>query len=134
MHRCSQIASALRRASQLGWPTAGAAELRSGIEQCFQVPTLTAPCRQGAAGAAPGLAMPLRRSFASGAAVPASPALRGQSTSHSGGSSRGGWAGGFLLVPSMVAALLGKWQLDRRQWKLDLLQRREAKLKASVCV
>lgn len=31
----------------------------------------------------------------------------------------------FLLVPGCLAAFLGKWQWERRQWKVELLERRE---------
>lgn len=32
----------------------------------------------------------------------------------------------FLLVPGGLAAFLGKWQWERREWKRELLERREA--------
>lgn len=48
------------------------------------------------------------------------------------GSERSGWARYFLLVPPMIAACLGKWQLDRRQWKTDLLERRQRIMKVRI--
>ena len=47
----------------------------------------------------------------------------------SSGSERGGWGRYLLLVPPVIAACLGKWQLDRRQWKIDLLERRQRIMK-----
>lgn len=32
----------------------------------------------------------------------------------------------FLLAPGALAAFLGKWQWERREWKRELLERREA--------
>ncbi|CAD7704252.1 unnamed protein product [Ostreobium quekettii] len=40
----------------------------------------------------------------------------------------GGWTGLLLFVPSAFAATLGFWQLDRRKWKTDLIERRKAQL------
>jgi surfeit locus 1 family protein len=34
------------------------------------------------------------------------------------------WTSLALLIPPAIAALLGKWQLDRRQWKIQLLEER----------
>eukprot|EP00803_Ostreobium_quekettii_P011633 evm.model.scf_2875.2 EVM.evm.TU.scf_2875.2 scf_2875:7946-12457(+) len=39
-----------------------------------------------------------------------------------------GWTGLLLFVPSAFAATLGFWQLDRRKWKTDLIERRKAQL------
>ena len=46
-----------------------------------------------------------------------------------GGSGRTGWSRYLLVVPPLIAASLGKWQLDRRQWKIDLLERRNRIMK-----
>lgn len=51
------------------------------------------------------------------------PAPRGTSKA---GSGRSLWSGMFLLVPGGLAAFLGKWQWERREWKRELLERREA--------
>ena len=45
---------------------------------------------------------------------------------HPAGSGRSLWSGMFLLVPGGLAAFLGKWQWDRREWKRELLERRDA--------
>ncbi|KAK9815229.1 hypothetical protein WJX72_000329 [[Myrmecia] bisecta] len=44
-----------------------------------------------------------------------------------GRSSAYGWV---LLVPAAIAGFLGCWQVNRRQWKQELLQRRTAALQA----
>jgi len=62
---------------------------------------------------------------ASSSAPPATP-LRSSTKASSGG--RASWTRGLLLLPPALAALLGKWQLDRRQWKQDLLERRKRML------
>ena len=41
------------------------------------------------------------------------------------GSGRSLWSGLFLLAPGSLAAFLGKWQWERRQWKKELLERRQ---------
>ena len=38
------------------------------------------------------------------------------------------WAGGLLLLPAGIAAYLGVWQVQRRQWKLDLIAERQKML------
>ncbi|GAB4814338.1 hypothetical protein N2152v2_001384 [Parachlorella kessleri] len=64
----------------------------------------------------------LQRSFASEAAAKASqPAPRSRKLQ----GKRSLWSGLLLLAPGVLAAFLGKWQLDRRNWKLDLLGRRQ---------
>ncbi|PSC69935.1 Surfeit locus 1 [Micractinium conductrix] len=65
-----------------------------------------------------------RRSFAA-EAVPARPGPVPRGTSRAG-SGRSVWSGLFLLAPGCLAAFLGKWQWDRRQWKQELLDRRQA--------
>jgi surfeit locus 1 family protein len=36
------------------------------------------------------------------------------------------WSGLLLLAPAGIAAYLGKWQLDRRHWKEDLIRERKS--------
>lgn len=67
------------------------------------------------------------RGFADAAVTQAGPAPRGAST---GGSGRSLWSGLFLLAPGALAAFLGKWQWDRREWKRELLERRESMMQA----
>ncbi|EFN55425.1 hypothetical protein CHLNCDRAFT_134584 [Chlorella variabilis] len=64
-----------------------------------------------------------RRGLATGAVARPGPAPRGTSKA---GSGRSLWSGLFLLAPGALAAFLGKWQWDRRQWKAALLERRRA--------
>ena len=48
----------------------------------------------------------------------------------SGGSSNHtSWARYLLALPPVLCAGLCKWQLDRRQWKIDLLERRQRIMK-----
>lgn len=75
------------------------------------------------------------RGVAGDAAVSkAAPHIPAPRSGSGGGSGRGSalWSRYLLLVPSGVAALLGKWQLDRRRWKLNLLERREAQLQGAA--
>lgn len=58
---------------------------------------------------------------------PPAPRSRGPNAKGSG-HSRSRWQSAALLLPPALAALLGKWQLDRRQWKIDMLNRRQGML------
>lgn len=62
-------------------------------------------------------------------ATSASPPATSISTSHS--SSYSVWYRSLLFLPPILAAFLGKWQLDRRQWKMDLIEKRRSTLQAS---
>jgi surfeit locus 1 family protein len=55
------------------------------------------------------------------------PRSRGPNENDSG-HRRSLWRSAALLLPPALAALLGKWQLDRRQWKIDMLNRRQTML------
>ena len=47
------------------------------------------------------------------------------------GGSRGGawsWRGSLLLLPAGIAGYLGTWQVQRRQWKVDLIGERQEML------
>lgn len=46
------------------------------------------------------------------------------------GSRRTPWSAALLGIPSLVAAYLGNWQLERRQWKMRLLEERREQLLA----
>ncbi|KAH7617170.1 hypothetical protein Ndes2526B_g07763 [Nannochloris sp. 'desiccata'] len=46
-----------------------------------------------------------------------------------GGSERTSWAQYLLAGPPVICAGLCKWQLERRQWKIDLLERRQSIMK-----
>lgn len=41
------------------------------------------------------------------------------------------WSGLFLLAPGALAAFLGKWQWERREWKRELLERRQAMMQGA---
>lgn len=41
----------------------------------------------------------------------------------------GGWSGTLLLLPAVVAAYLGNWQLERKEWKENIIKRRSKALK-----
>ena len=45
--------------------------------------------------------------------------------------SRSAW---ILAIPCIAAAGLGTWQVQRRSWKMDLIERRAAALQASLAV
>jgi len=60
------------------------------------------------------------------------PKKLGSSSGQNGGGSgseRTHWARYLLAVPPVICAGLCKWQLDRRQWKIDLLERRQSIMK-----
>lgn len=57
---------------------------------------------------------------------------RRQQTASGGGSTKWSW---LLLLPPALAAYLGKWQLDRREKKVVMLEKREAMLQVGlVCM
>jgi hypothetical protein len=61
----------------------------------------------------------------------------GASSGHNGGKSgseRTNWARYLLAMPPAICAGLFKWQLDRRQWKIDLLERRQRIMKVHFIV
>lgn len=58
-------------------------------------------------------------------ALPQQPTHSARTLHCAAGSGRSLWSGMFLLVPGGLAAFLGKWQWDRREWKRELLERRE---------
>ncbi|KAL4858969.1 Surfeit locus protein 1 [Chlorella vulgaris] len=79
---------------------------------------------------APGAVAPAGRrrlSTASDVARQAAPAPRGTSKA---GSGRSLWSGLFLLAPGALAAFLGHWQWERRQWKAQLLERRRSMMQS----
>ncbi|KAL4428536.1 hypothetical protein ABPG75_002625 [Micractinium tetrahymenae] len=83
-----------------------------------------------AAAAGPWRAAGPARGFAADAAVSRpGPAPRSASTA---GSGRSLWSGLFLLAPGALAAFLGKWQWERREWKRELLERREEMMKGEA--
>jgi surfeit locus 1 family protein len=41
----------------------------------------------------------------------------------------GGWSGTLLLLPAVVAAFLGNWQLERKEWKENIIKQRSKALK-----
>lgn len=41
----------------------------------------------------------------------------------------GGWSGALLLLPAVVAAYLGNWQLERKEWKENIIKQRSKALK-----
>lgn len=49
-----------------------------------------------------------------------------------GGSERTSWAQYLLAGPPVICAGLCKWQLERRQWKIDLLERRQSIMKVHI--
>lgn len=61
---------------------------------------------------------------AQAAKPPAAPRSR-PDTIHTTSKSRSfSWSGALLLIPPVIAAYLGNWQLDRKKWKEDLLDHR----------
>lgn len=94
----------------------------AGRGAAFDTLAAAAARRQPAPGA---VAAGGRRSLstASDVARQAAPAPRGTSKA---GSGRSLWSGLFLLAPGALAAFLGHWQWERRQWKAQLLERRRS--------
>mmetsp|Transcript_21290 Transcript_21290/g.59172 ORF Transcript_21290/g.59172 Transcript_21290/m.59172 type:complete len:347 (+) Transcript_21290:198-1238(+) len=51
-----------------------------------------------------------------------------QSSGESETGGRFNWAGTLLLLPAGITAFLGVWQVQRRQWKLDMIAERQKML------
>ena len=111
---CSGSQAGAAPTSLLGWATRNS-EAVAGLGGATRRRAADAACR---------------RSFAA-EAVPARPGPVPRGTSRAG-SGRSVWSGLFLLAPGCLAAFLGKWQWDRRQWKQELLDRRQAMMEVRV--
>mmetsp|Transcript_24818 Transcript_24818/g.64414 ORF Transcript_24818/g.64414 Transcript_24818/m.64414 type:complete len:322 (+) Transcript_24818:151-1116(+) len=93
-------------------------------------PAMTATAWRGLAGVWRARLAPLPQSLRGRAlATAATPPVDGGSDP-GGGQSPGGvdWKGALLLLPAAIAGYLGVWQLQRRQWKTELIQERQRML------
>ncbi|KAL4420297.1 hypothetical protein ABPG77_001387 [Micractinium sp. CCAP 211/92] len=108
-----------------GWSSVSIRSARQPAEQALQQ-QLQQPGQATAAANACRAAGPARGFAADAAVTRPGPAPRGASTA---GSGRSLWSGLFLLAPGALAAFLGKWQWERREWKRELLERREGMMK-----
>ena len=103
-----------------------------------QISTLPSLRGGGGGGHKPGPSLPGFKLFSTNPAVApnitTAPRIHGASSGTGGGggsaSSAGtSWARYLLAVPPVICAGLCKWQLERRQWKIDLLERRQRIMK-----
>ncbi|KAL6771980.1 SHY1 [Auxenochlorella protothecoides x Auxenochlorella symbiontica] len=70
------------------------------------------------------------RAFASQPHSVPAPRSGGVAARSGSGSRRTPWSAALLGIPSLLAAYLGNWQLERRQWKMRLLEERREQLLA----
>lgn len=113
-----------------------------GLVSCFhsaafpnRISTLTALKDAAAPHKAPSFTSPLRLFSTKPLAEPKSTSNTipfktngGQNT----GDGSTSWVRYLLAVPPLICAGLFKWQLERRQWKIDLLERRQRIMKVII--
>uniref|UniRef100_A0A061RBM4 SURF1-like protein n=1 Tax=Tetraselmis sp. GSL018 TaxID=582737 RepID=A0A061RBM4_9CHLO len=95
-----------------------------GLEQVATAAALSGVAESALALPRPCLAIQAAARLSSSATAP------GKERGGEGGSRGGGfdWRGALLLLPAGIAAYLGSWQVQRRQWKMDLIEQRREML------